>query len=39
MASRSGDFMSSAHYTGDECLNWQDIELVATTSDDDNVLS
>ncbi|KAL8714820.1 MAG: hypothetical protein Q9220_001333 [cf. Caloplaca sp. 1 TL-2023] len=38
MASRSSDFMRSAHYTGDEYLKWQDMELVATASDDDNML-
>lgn len=38
MASRSGDFKRSAHYTGDEYLKWQDIELVATVSDDNNEL-
>jgi hypothetical protein len=38
MASRSGDFTRSAHYTGDEYLKWQDIQLVATGSNDNNGL-
>ena len=32
LASRSGDFMRSAHYTGVEYLKWQNIELKAKGS-------
>ena len=33
MSSRAGDFKRSAHYTGEQYLKWQDIELVAKVRD------
>jgi hypothetical protein len=38
MASRSGDFTRSSHYTGDQYLKWQDIELVAVYGDDNELV-
>lgn len=38
LSSRSGDFKRSSHYTGDEYLKWQDIELVAVGSNDNDKL-
>lgn len=29
LGSRSGDFVRSNHYKGEECLKWRDVELVA----------